>query len=214
MLSPSQAFTFTNLLYIHSISPLSTPNCNVVQLSGDRPIILVLLQKQAMTIITTSFYDAHTDPIFKNICILPLNDMYPTEIGKIMFQYKTVLLPDIFNNTFLRRHQVHSHDTRNARNTFTGKSSKISKMSSSVYRVELSPCEDFLLYAPNNVDDCVVSCDFFCFFQEQGELIQTLFLLANVPNPKGNDYHDFVARPLKKYVFVIPPSEEQEKKKA
>ena len=106
MLSPSQAFTFTNLLYIHSISPLSTPNCNVVKLSGDRPIILALLQKRAMTIITTSFYDAHTDPIFKNICILPLNDMYLTEIGKIMFQYKTVLLPDIFNNTFIRRNQV------------------------------------------------------------------------------------------------------------
>ena len=118
-----------------------------MQLSGNRPIILALLQKRAMTIIT-SFYDAHTDPIFKNICILPLNDMYLTEIGKIVFQYKTVLLPDIFNNTFIRRNQVHSHDTRNARNTFTGKTNKISKMSSSAYRVELSPCEDFLLYAP------------------------------------------------------------------
>ena len=55
---------------------------------------------------------------------------------------------------------------------------------------------------------------FSVFLQEQGELIQTLFLLANVPNPKGHDYHDFFAWPLKKYVFVIPPSEEQEKKKA
>ena len=47
----------------------------------------------------------------------------------------------------------------------------------------------------NNVDDCVISCDFFFFFQEQGELIQTLFLLANVPNPKGHNYHDFVCNP-------------------
>ena len=39
--------------------------------------------------------------------------MYLAEIGKIMFQYKTGLLPDVFNNTFLRRNQVHGYDTRN-----------------------------------------------------------------------------------------------------
>ena len=163
MLSPSQAFTFTNLLYIHSISPLSTPNCNVVQLSGDRPIILALLQKRAMTIITTSFYDAHTDPIFKNICILPLNDMYLTEIGKIMFQYKTVLLPDIFNNTFIRRNQVHSHDTRNARNTFTGKAVKSVKCQVQCTGLSSRHVRIFFFMLLNNVDDCVISCDYFCF---------------------------------------------------
>ena len=36
------------------------------------------------------------------------------EIGKIMFQYKTGSLPDVFNNTFLRRNQVNDYDTRNA----------------------------------------------------------------------------------------------------
>ena len=40
-------------------------------------------------------HNTDTDPIFKNLCILLLNDMYQTEIGKIMFQYKTGLLPDI-----------------------------------------------------------------------------------------------------------------------
>ena len=75
---------------------------------------LVLLQKRAMRIISKSCYGAHTEPIFKNLCILPLNDMYLAEIGKIMFQYKTGLLPDVFNNTFLRRNQVHGYDTRNA----------------------------------------------------------------------------------------------------
>ena len=41
---------------------------------------------------------AHTDPIFKNLCILPLNDMYHVEIGKIIFQFETGVLPDILNN--------------------------------------------------------------------------------------------------------------------
>ena len=40
--------------------------------------------------------------------------MYLAEIGKIMFQYKSGLLPDAYNNTFLRRNQVHDYDTRNA----------------------------------------------------------------------------------------------------
>ena len=53
--------------------------------------------------------------MFKNLVfILPVNDMYLAEIGKIMFQYKTGLLPDIFKNTFIWRNQVHSYDTRNA----------------------------------------------------------------------------------------------------
>ena len=70
--------------------------------------------KRAMRIISKSCHDAHTEPIFKNLCILPLNDMYLAEIGKIMFQYKTGLLPDVFNNTFLRRNQAHGYDTRKA----------------------------------------------------------------------------------------------------
>ena len=67
-----------------------------------------------MRIISKSCYDTHTEPIFKNFCILPLNDMYLAEIGKIVFQFKTGLLPDVFNNTFLRRNQVRGYDTRNA----------------------------------------------------------------------------------------------------
>ena len=37
--------------------------------------------------------------------------MYLAEIRKITFKYKTGLLPDVFNNTFLRRNQVHGYDT-------------------------------------------------------------------------------------------------------
>ena len=39
--------------------------------------------------------------------------MYIAEIGKIMFQHKTGLLPDMFNDTFIPRNQVHTYDTRN-----------------------------------------------------------------------------------------------------
>ena len=39
--------------------------------------------------------------------------MYLAEIGEIMFQYITGLLPVIFNDTFIPRNQVHTYDTRN-----------------------------------------------------------------------------------------------------
>ena len=119
MLSPSEAFASTNLLCVHFIYfSLVHPYlqyCISVWGSTHPTNLkrLVLLQKRAMRIISKSCYYVHTEPIFKNFCILPLNDMYLAETGK-MFQYKTGLLPDVFNNTFLRRNQVHGYDTRNA----------------------------------------------------------------------------------------------------
>ena len=41
---------------------------------------LALLQKRPMRIISKSCYD---EPVFKNLRILPLNDMYLTEVGKV-----------------------------------------------------------------------------------------------------------------------------------
>ena len=67
-----------------------------------------------VTFVTKHLFVVLTKPIFKSYCILPLNYMYLAEIGKIMFQYKTGSLPDVFNNTFLQRNQVHHYDTSNA----------------------------------------------------------------------------------------------------
>ena len=63
---------------------------------------LVLLQKRAVRIISKSCYDTHTKPIFKSYRILQLNDMYLAEIGKIMFQYKTGSLRDVFKGSSSR----------------------------------------------------------------------------------------------------------------
>ena len=47
-------------------------------------------------------YDAHTDAILKNLCLLQLNGicLHVSEMVKIMFQYKTGLLPDICRKNF------------------------------------------------------------------------------------------------------------------
>ena len=72
---------------------------------------LILLKKRAMGIISKScFEDAHTDTILEDLYVLPLHN-----IGKIMYQYKAGVLPNIFNNTLLLRCQVYDHNTRNTR---------------------------------------------------------------------------------------------------
>ena len=53
-------------------------------------------------------FDAHTEPLFKNLRILNLKGIYKLQIGKFMSQYKSGLLPYSFNNMFLVTHQVHS----------------------------------------------------------------------------------------------------------
>ena len=59
-----------------------------------------------------SAFDAHTDPLFKNLKILNLESIYKLQIGKFMYQYRSGLLPYSFNNMFLVTRQVHSYGTR------------------------------------------------------------------------------------------------------
>ena len=47
------------------------------------------LQKKAMRIITNSNYISHTDPIFKDLKILKIEDLYKINILKLYFQVKT-----------------------------------------------------------------------------------------------------------------------------
>ena len=75
---------------------------------------IFVLHKRAIRTISKSPFDAHTGPIFKELNILSLHNIYLAQIGKIMFQYKAGLLPTCFENIFLLRSQIHVHNTRNA----------------------------------------------------------------------------------------------------
>ena len=61
-----------------------------------------------------SAFDAHTDPLFKNLKILNLESIYKLQIGKFMYQYRSGLLPYSFNNMFLVTRQVHSYGTKSS----------------------------------------------------------------------------------------------------
>ena len=67
---------------------------------------IFLLQKKVIRIISKSAFDAHTEPIFKQLKILKL--------GKFMFSFKKGLLPDAFSEMFLLTNQIHHYNTRNS----------------------------------------------------------------------------------------------------
>ena len=81
---------------------------------GSKTSRLFKLQKRAMRIITCSKYNAHTDPIFKKLRILKLNDIYNQCLLKFYYKFKQKTLPTYFHD-ILSSHS-HSYLTRGRNN--------------------------------------------------------------------------------------------------
>ena len=75
---------------------------------------LMISQKKAMRLITKSRYNAHTEPLFKNLGILKIPDMYKLKLLKFYFKLKNKMLPRYFTTSKIVIHQgdIHSHNTR------------------------------------------------------------------------------------------------------
>ena len=59
-----------------------------------------MMQKRVIRCICGEPYDAHTDPLFKELKILKFDDMYLFNLGVFMFLYCNNLLPDPFDFFF------------------------------------------------------------------------------------------------------------------
>ena len=75
---------------------------------------LVILQKRIIRIINKSHFNAHADPIFKDLGILKFNDIHLLQLGQFMYSWKNPFLPPRFNNNFSQSNQFHSYNTRNS----------------------------------------------------------------------------------------------------
>ena len=74
------------------------------------------LQKKAIRIITKSQYFTHTDPLFKNLGILKIEDLFKLNILKFYYQMKQHCLSSYFQAFAIStRSEIHSYDTRNKR---------------------------------------------------------------------------------------------------
>ena len=55
---------------------------------------------------------AHTDPIFKDLHVLPIDKLIHNRIGVFMYKIFYKLQPTIINNMYTQNVNVHTHHTR------------------------------------------------------------------------------------------------------
>ena len=77
------------------------------------------LQKRAVRIISCSKYNAHTDPLFKTLNLLKLEDIFKSSALRLYYKFQHNMLPDFFANMFCPASDHHSHDTRGKHGLYT-----------------------------------------------------------------------------------------------
>jgi len=75
-----------------------------------------IMQKKSVRIIIKAKYKDHTEPIFKRLKILKLEDIYKINMSKYMFAMQNGSLPATLNKTIKQNRLIHDHNTRNIDN--------------------------------------------------------------------------------------------------
>ena len=70
------------------------------------------LQKRAVRIISCNKYNSHTDPLFKNLNLLKLKDLFELNVLKLYYKYKKNILPFYISNIFSDFSVGHSYNLR------------------------------------------------------------------------------------------------------
>ena len=73
---------------------------------------LVKIQKRALRVISFADRLAHTDPLFENLKLLKLKEIYVYSAQLFMFKFHQIKLPPIFFTFFTRNDSIHSYPTR------------------------------------------------------------------------------------------------------
>ena len=55
---------------------------------------------------------ADTEPLYKELKILDVKNIYNCLVGQFMFRYHNNLLPDVFDSYFIRNNTTHTYETR------------------------------------------------------------------------------------------------------
>ena len=76
-------------------------------------ICITKLQKKAIRALTKSKYNAHTEPLFKSLCLLKFSDIIDRKIYKFYFKYVNRTLPNYFISPNFMHQLEHGYATRN-----------------------------------------------------------------------------------------------------
>ena len=73
---------------------------------------LFKIQKKIVRILKSAPYLAETKPIFKELKLLPLNGVYRQRLNLFMFKFIKGMLPNMFNDLFIRNSDLKRRSTR------------------------------------------------------------------------------------------------------
>ena len=74
-------------------------------------------QKRIIRIISAAKYNDHTTPLFKQLKLLKLEDLYTLNMSKFMYKANNNQLPKNLQRYFTQNSQIHSHNTRQSSHT-------------------------------------------------------------------------------------------------
>ena len=74
---------------------------------------LFKLQKRALRIMTNSKYNAHTEPIFKDLKLLKLDGIFDIQCMKFFYKFTNNTLPKYFHSLFKYNREIYEIVTRN-----------------------------------------------------------------------------------------------------
>ena len=89
-----------------------------------------LLQKKVIRTISNADFNEHSGPLFKNLNILKLEDLFKMQYACLMWEYEHGNLPTCFKNYFKKVSDMHNYETRNAT---TGKLSENIRVNTSTH---------------------------------------------------------------------------------
>ena len=89
---------------------------------------LFKLQKKAIRTVCKTKYNSHTDPLFKQLNLLKIEDIFKVQCLKFFFKFENNKVPIYFSETFIFNRTNHNYETRNRevfqRNTLSRQTSK------------------------------------------------------------------------------------------
>jgi hypothetical protein len=108
----------TKMLYLTLVEPYFF-YCNVIWASADKSTLMeqvLRIQKKFCRLITFSDFRAHSKPLFFELKILPIYDLYKYTLATYMYKILNNLIPVLSHQTFARNVRTHSHNTRQKSN--------------------------------------------------------------------------------------------------
>ena len=104
----------TRMLYLSLVEPYLN-YCNLVRASSSNTVILnkiLNIQKRFCRLMTFSNYLAHSKPLFIQLFILPIYEIYKYNLAIYMFRIINRLIPPLNHHQFVLNSSIHHHYTR------------------------------------------------------------------------------------------------------